>query len=59
MGFTLVSRPIQTIAHWIPASRQVLDDSQLLRSFIDGRMLHFLKVEEEDQLLNGSGAGGA
>jgi HK97 family phage major capsid protein len=58
MGFTLVNIPVQTVAHWIPASRQVLDDSAMLRTFIDGRMLHFLKVKEEDQLLNGSGAGG-
>jgi HK97 family phage major capsid protein len=58
LAFELIPRPIQTLAHWIPASRQVLDDSAMLKSFIDGRMIYFLKVVEEDQLLNGTGSGG-
>jgi len=58
IDFELVSTPIQTIAHWIPASRQVADDSSALSTFLNGRMIYFLKVVEEDQLLNGTGSGG-
>jgi HK97 family phage major capsid protein len=56
--FELAAEKIQTLAHWIPASRQVLDDSAALASFINRRMLYFLKLVEENQLLNGTGAGG-
>jgi HK97 family phage major capsid protein len=59
LAFQLAYEPVQTIAHWIPASRQVLDDAQALQAYIDGRMTYFLKLKEEDQLLNGSGSGGA
>jgi HK97 family phage major capsid protein len=56
--FTLESMAVQTIAHWIPASKQVLADSPMLQSYIDGRLSYGLKLEEEDQLLNGNGANG-
>jgi HK97 family phage major capsid protein len=55
--FTLASVPVRTLAHWIPVSKQVLDDSPMLMSFIDGRLQYGLKLEEEDQLLNGDGTG--
>lgn len=55
--FTLDSEPIRTLAHWIPVSKQVLDDSPMLQSFIEGRLIYGLKLEEEDQLLNGDGTG--
>lgn len=56
--FTLENTPVQTLAHFIPASKQVLSDSPMLMSFIDRRLMYGLKLEEEDQLLNGSGANG-
>jgi HK97 family phage major capsid protein len=55
--FTLESEAVRTLAHWIPVSKQVLDDSPMLRSFIEGRLMYGLKLEEEDQLLNGDGTG--
>jgi HK97 family phage major capsid protein len=55
--FTLESEPVRTLAHWIPVSKQVLDDSPMLQSFIEGRLIYGLKLEEEDQLLNGDGTG--
>lgn len=58
LGFQLAYEPVQTVAHWIPASRQVLDDSDALAAYINGRMTYFLKLEEEKQLLNGTGSGG-
>lgn len=56
--FTLVNEPVQTIAHWIPASKQVINDSPQLESYISGRLTYGLKLKEETQLLNGSGANG-
>ncbi len=56
--FTLANAPVVTLAHFIPVSRQVLDDAPQLQSYINGRLTYGLKLEEEDQLLNGSGASG-
>ncbi len=58
LGFQLMAQPIQTLAHWIPASRQVLEDSNALQAFVNRRMLYFLKLVEENQLLNGTGSNG-
>ena len=57
LTFALASTPVQTIAHWIPASRQVLSDAPMLASYIDTRLVYGLKLEEERQLLVGSGVG--
>lgn len=56
--FTLANAPVVTLAHFIPVSRQVLDDAPQLQSYVDGRLRYGLKLEEEDQLLNGNGASG-
>jgi HK97 family phage major capsid protein len=56
--FTLANAPVVTLAHFIPVSRQVLDDAPQLQSYVDGRLRYGLKLEEEDQLLNGNGSSG-
>lgn len=56
--FTLESSAVVTLAHFIPVSRQVLDDSPQLESYVNSRLLFGLKLEEEDQLLNGAGTSG-
>jgi len=56
--FTLASAAVATLAHFIPVSRQVLDDSAQLESYVNGRLMYGLKLEEEDQLLNGNGTSG-
>lgn len=48
---------VRTIAHWMRASVQVLDDLPGLRSMIDQRLRYGLAYQEEAQLLNGSGTG--
>jgi HK97 family phage major capsid protein len=57
LNFQLSYAPVQTLAHWIPASRQVLDDSTALASYINSRLLYLLKLKEENELLNGDGTG--
>ena len=56
--FTLETEPVQTIAHWIPASKQVIADSAQLQGYISGRLTYGLKLKEETQLLAGTGANG-
>jgi len=56
--FTLASAAVTTIAHFIPASKQVLSDSPMLQSYIEGLLMYGLMLEEEDQLLNGNGTSG-
>lgn len=57
LKFDLVNTNAKVIAHWMKASRQVLDDFSQLRSIIDQRLLYGLAYKEEAQLLNGDGTG--
>ena len=56
--FQLASAAVVTLAHWLGASRQVLSDAQQLAGYIDSRLSYGLKLEEEDELLNGDGTVG-
>jgi len=47
-----------TIAHWIAASRQALEDLSVLRSYVDLRLTQGLLDAEDSELLIGSGTGG-
>jgi HK97 family phage major capsid protein len=55
--FDIVTQAVSTIAHWVLATRQILDDVPMLQSYIDGRLMYGLEYAEELQLLNGDGAG--
>ena len=56
--FEKKSSSVETIAHWIPASRQILSDAPSLQSFVDNRLRYGLKYKEEDQILFGDGTNG-
>jgi len=56
--FTLSTAAVQTLAHFIPASRQVIEDSPSLQSFVNGRLTYGLKLKEETQLVSGTGSNG-
>lgn len=49
---------VRTLAHYIKASRQILDDAAQLESYIGGRLTYGLKLVEDRQLLNGDGLNG-
>lgn len=53
----LVDTTAKVIAHFMKASRQVLDDSPQLRSLIDNHLLYGLAFREEAQILYGDGTG--
>lgn len=57
LTFELVQQAVITIAHYLKASKQILDDAPMLQSFIDFRLRYGLKFVEETQLLKGSGVG--
>lgn len=56
--FTLATEPVRTLAHFIPASTQVLSDSPMLESYINGRLMYGLKLKEDTQILTGTGING-
>ncbi|CDX49215.1 Major capsid protein [Mesorhizobium plurifarium] len=53
----LMTTSAKVIAHWMKASRQVLEDISQLRSMIDQRLIYGLAYKEESQILNGDGTG--
>jgi HK97 family phage major capsid protein len=57
LKFDLVTTTVRTIAHWVHASKQVLDDIPMLESYIDQRLRYGLMYAEELQLLQGDGTG--
>lgn len=56
--FEKKTSPVETIAHWIPISRQVLSDAPQLQGLIDTRMRYGLALKKEQQLLLGAGTNG-
>ena len=55
--FQMDSAPVRTLAHWIPASRQVLDDFRELQAHLNRRLIEGLLDKEDQQLLTGDGTG--
>jgi len=53
--FDKINVPIITVATYVVASRQILDDAPRLRAFIDTRLRTFLEIEVEDQIVGGAG----
>ncbi|MGZ2410743.1 HK97 family phage major capsid protein [Sphingomonas sp. F9_3S_D5_B_2] len=56
-GFTMQTASPKVIAHWVPASRQILDDAPQLKGIIDSELLFGMALKEDAQLLAGDGTG--
>ncbi|QHI99358.1 phage major capsid protein [Xylophilus rhododendri] len=56
--FEKMQTPVSTLAHWIPASRQILADVPALAGLIDTKLRTGLKLKEDEQLLLGDGQNG-
>ena len=54
--FSLETESVQTIAHWIPASRQILADAAQMEAYVNDRLRYGVLFEEERQLLYGTGS---
>lgn len=57
MEWELRNTSAKVIAHWVKASRQILEDAPQLSNFIDSEMRYGLALKEESQLLSGDGTG--
>ena len=57
LTFESVTSLVRTIAHWIPVTRQVIQDIPQMQSHIDQRLLYGLSQSEESQILYGNGIG--
>ena len=57
MTFEGVQTSVRTLAHWEAAHRNVLADEPQLRSIIDNELMYGLRLQEDAQILNGSGSG--
>ncbi|HYK63810.1 MAG TPA: phage major capsid protein [Patescibacteria group bacterium] len=55
--FTSVSERVRTIASWIPASKQILDDMTELMGYISTSLPYYVNLCEELQLLSGDATG--
>lgn len=53
----VATAPVRTIAHWVPVSRQAMDDVPQLESLIDGELRYGLDDVEDAELLLGDGTG--
>jgi len=57
LALDVVTAPVRTIAHWIPATKRALSDAGQLRALIDAFLRYGLDEELEDQIVNGDGVG--
>ena len=53
--FTEQTSPVRKIATVLPITDELLNDEPAVQSYVDQRLRLFLQLEEEDQLVNGSG----
>lgn len=56
LNFASDQAPVRTIAHWEAAHRHVIDDEPQMRATIDNELLYGLRLEEDHQILNGTGS---
>jgi len=56
-AWDVATAPVRTIAHWVPVSRQAMDDVPQLQSLVDGELRWGLDDGEEAELLLGDGTG--
>ena len=57
LNFSSASERVKTIASWVPASRQILDDMAELMGFVRTSLPYYTDLAEEIQLLSGDGSG--
>jgi HK97 family phage major capsid protein len=55
LAFTERTAKVETVGTWLPVTTQQLDDVEGLQGVIENRMDLFLRLKEEDLLLNGTG----
>jgi HK97 family phage major capsid protein len=57
LTFTVATANVATIAHWVPITRQAMDDVAQLESYVNSRLIDGLKLREDAEVLAGDGTG--
>jgi HK97 family phage major capsid protein len=57
LQFELRNAVVRTVACWVPASRQVIDDTAAMGEYIETTLLNALQLEEDRVLLVGDSSG--
>jgi len=57
LSFSKVDEVLHKVATFLPISDEMLEDWAQAQSYIDARLILFIKLAEEAQLLNGDGTG--
>lgn len=55
LTFEQATAPVQTVAHWIPITRQTLEDASQLQTYVQDRLVDGLNRRINGELLNGNG----
>jgi HK97 family phage major capsid protein len=55
LGYSEVTEPVRKIATALPISDEMLDDAPSIQSYLNERLSLFVAIEEERQLLRGTG----
>ena len=53
--FDMTTEPVKKIATFLPVTEEMLEDVAGIQSYINGRLSLFVKIQEENSLLNGAG----
>lgn len=56
LAFSEATFPVRTVAHWIPVTRQMVEDLPAMEAYINDRLLTGLARREDNQILNGDGS---
>lgn len=54
LNFTVVDDPVKKIAVILKASDEILDDEPQMRAYVNGRLVLFVRIREDQQLLTGN-----
>jgi len=57
LGLTTTDEPIKKIATSLKISDEMIEDAPAVQSYINGRLVLFVRIEEERQLLRGTSGG--
>jgi HK97 family phage major capsid protein len=55
LTFTETTFPVRWIGHWIPITRQLIQDTAFMEGYINGRLIDGLKRAEDAQFISGDG----
>ncbi len=48
--FDAKTASVKTVAHWVPAARQIIEDASMLQSYVGDRLMYGLKLVEDSDL---------